>query len=108
MTVSESKLSENKLSEKQRKHLRGLGHSLKPIILIGQAGATDAVIAEAARALHDHELVKIRVSGMERDVRDETITTLATRTQSQVVGQIGHTALLFRRNPERPRVLLPT
>jgi RNA-binding protein len=99
MTVSESKLS-----EKQRKHLRGLGHSLKPIILVGQAGATEAVIAEATRAL----LVKIRVSGMERDVRDETIATLASRTQSEVVGQIGHTALLFRRNPERPRVLLPT
>src|SRR5262249_10319154 len=96
------------LSEKQRKHLRGLGHSLKPIILVGQAGATDAVIAEAARALHDHELVKVRVSGMERDTRDETIEALATRTQSELVGRIGHTALLFRRNPERPRVLLPT
>jgi RNA-binding protein len=102
------KVSESKLSEKQRKHLRGLGHSLKPIILVGQSGATDAVIAEAARALHDHELVKIRVSGMERDVRDETIATLASRTESEVVGQIGHTALLFRRNLEKPRVLLPT
>lgn len=97
-----------KLSEKQRKHLRGLGHSLKPIILIGQGGLTDAVIAEAARAIHDHELVKVRVSGMDRDVRDETIATLASRTNSELVGQIGHTALLYRRNAERTRILLPS
>jgi len=97
-----------KLSEKQRKHLRGLGHALKPIVLVGQAGLTDAVIAEAARAIGDHELVKVRVSGMERDVRDETIATLASRTGSELVGQIGHTALLYRRNPERPRILLPS
>ena len=97
-----------KLSEKQRKHLRGLGHSLNPIVLVGQAGLTDAVIAEAARAIDDHELVKVRVSGMERDVRDATIATLASRTESELVGQIGHTALLYRRNPERPRILLPS
>ncbi|HEU4627881.1 MAG TPA: YhbY family RNA-binding protein [Steroidobacteraceae bacterium] len=97
-----------KLSEKQRKHLRGLGHSLKPIILVGQAGATDGVVAEATRALHDHELVKVRVSGMERDARDETLATLASRTESELVGRIGHTALLYRRNPERPRILLPS
>ncbi|HVY80140.1 MAG TPA: ribosome assembly RNA-binding protein YhbY [Steroidobacteraceae bacterium] len=97
-----------KLSEKQRKHLRGLGHSLKPIILVGQAGATEGVVAEAARALHDHELVKVRVSGMERDARDETLAMLASRTESELVGRIGHTALLYRPNPERPRILLPS
>lgn len=97
-----------KLSEKQRKHLRGLGHTLKPIVLLGQAGLTEAVVTEAVRALNDHELVKVRVSGMDREIRDDTIATLASRTDSELVGRIGHTALLYRRNKERPRILLPS
>jgi RNA-binding protein len=96
-----------KLSDKQRRHLRGLGHSLKPVIFIGQAGASDAVVAETARALNDHELIKVRVTGMERDARDESLASLATRTDSELVGRIGHTAVLYRRNPEKPRIVLP-
>ena len=95
---------EMKLTEKQRRHLRGLGHSLKPVIYISTAGASDAVVAETARALKDHELIKVRVTGMERDARDEALAALATRTVSEMVGRIGHTALLFRRNPQKPRI----
>lgn len=96
------------LSEKQRKHLRGLGHDLKPIILIGNAGLTDAVVAETTRALEDHELVKIRVSGMDREARDTALESLATRTKSEMAGKIGHTALLYRRNPQKTRLVLPS
>lgn len=96
------------LTEKQRRHLRGLAHPLKPIVMIGQAGASDAVVAETTRALNDHELIKVRVTGMERDTRDETIGELAGRTQSELVGRIGHIAILYRRHPEKPRILLPT
>ena len=96
------------LSEKQRRHLRGLGHSLKPIIFIGKEGASAAVVAEAARALHDHELVKVRATGMEREARDEALDLLASGTQSEIVGRIGHTAVLYRRNPEKTRIVLPS
>jgi RNA-binding protein len=97
-----------KLTEKQRRHLRGLGHALKPVILVGQGGASEAVMAETVRALNDHELIKVRVSGMDRDARDEALAMLAERTQSVLVVRIGHTALLYRRHPEKPRILLPT
>jgi RNA-binding protein len=96
-----------KLTEKQRRHLRGLGHALKPIISIGQAGASDPVVAETVRALNDHELVKVRVTGMERDARDEALDSLATRTKSEMVGRIGHTAVLYKKHPEKPRIVLP-
>ena len=96
------------LSEKQRRHLRGLGHSLKPVIFIGKTGASAAVIAEAARALHDHELVKVRVTGLERGARDEALDLLASGTKSEIVGRIGHTAVLYRRNPERTRIVVPS
>jgi len=96
-----------KLTEKQRRHLRGLGHALKPIIVVGQAGLTEAVAAETVRALHDHELIKVRVTGMERDARDEALAGLASRTASEMIGRIGHVAILYRRNPERQRIVLP-
>ncbi len=96
------------LSEKQRRHLRGLGHSLKPIIFIGQAGASASVVAETSRALHDHELVKVRVTGMEREARDQALDSLASGTGSEIVGRIGHTAVLYRRNRERTRIVLPS
>jgi RNA-binding protein len=96
-----------KLTEKQRQHLRGLAHSLRPIVFIGHGGASDAVVAETVRALNDHELIKVRVTGMERDARDEAIASLAGRTDSQMVGRIGHVAILYRRHPEKPRVVVP-
>lgn len=96
-----------KLTEKQRKHLRGLGHALKPVIAIGKTGTSASVIAETVRALNDHELIKVRVTGMERDARDEALAALASRTESEMVGRIGHTALLYRRHPEKPRIILP-
>lgn len=95
------------LTEKQRKHLRGLGHGLKPIVFIGNAGLSDAVAAETVRALTDHELIKVRVTGMERDARDEALASLASRTGSELVGRIGHIAILYRPNREKPRITLP-
>ena len=72
------------LSEKQRKHLRGLGHALQPVVLIGNAGLTDGVIAEAARALHDHELVKIKVRGADRDARELVFAQIADRKSTRL------------------------
>jgi len=95
------------LTEKQRRHLRGLGHALKPVVFLGQAGLTEAVVAETARALNDHELIKVRVTGMERDARDQALETLADRTKSSVVARIGHIAVLYRAHPEKPRITLP-
>ena len=55
------------LSERQRRYLRGLGHALNPVLLIGNAGVSPAVVAEATRALHDHELIKVKFRGAERE-----------------------------------------
>ena len=65
------------LSERQRKYLRGLGHALNPVLLIGNAGVTPAVIAEAKRALQDHELIKVKFRGAEREARDAGLAELA-------------------------------
>jgi RNA-binding protein len=95
------------LSERQRKYLRGLGHPLNPVLLIGQHGMTPAVIAEAKRALHDHELIKVRFRAAERAARDAGLAELATATESVLVQRIGHTALYYKRRNDRPGIVIP-
>ncbi len=96
-----------RLTDPQRRYLRGIGHGLKPVIHIGQAGVSDAVVAEADRALNDHELIKVRAIGMERDARNDALEALSARTASEIIGRIGHTAVLFRPHPKKPRIVLP-
>jgi RNA-binding protein len=95
------------LSERQRKYLRGLGHVLNPVLLIGNAGLTPAVIAEASRALADHELIKVKFRGAERGERDAGLNQLATATESIMLQRIGHTALYYKRRIDRPGIVIP-
>jgi RNA-binding protein len=95
------------LTEKQRRHLKGLAHPLKPVILMGNAGLTDAVVAETTRALGDHELIKVRLPGADRAQRDAALKALSERTQSAFVTRIGHVAVLYRPHPTVPRISLP-
>ena len=95
------------LTERQRRHLKGLAHPLSPIIRVGNAGVTPSVVAETGRALADHELIKVRVAAADREARDAAIESLAAETGSALVGRVGHVAILYRRHPDRPRILLP-
>jgi RNA-binding protein len=95
------------LTERQRKYLRGLGHALDPVLLIGNAGLTPAVLAEARRALHDHELIKVKFRGAEREARDAGLAELATATESILLQRIGHTALYYKRRNDRPGIVIP-
>ena len=95
------------LSENQRRFLRGRAHALKPIIQIGNNGLTDAVAKETERALHDHELIKVRAPGADREARDALLAELATRTRSALVHRIGHVAVLYRANKAKPGLIIP-
>ena len=95
------------LSDAQRKHLRRLGHDRNPVVLIGNNGLGPNLIAEMDRALTDHELVKVRARVGDRDLRDQLLAELATATRSELVQRIGHVALYYRPDPEKPAILLP-
>lgn len=95
------------LNEPQRKFLRRLGHDRNPIVLVGQGGVSPNVVAELDRALRDHELVKVRARVGDRDERDGLLAGLAAATGSELVQRIGHVALYYRRNPDKPGILLP-
>jgi RNA-binding protein len=95
------------LSERQRRHLRGLAHALKPVIRLGNAGLTAAVTHETVRALHDHELIKVKAPGGDREARDELFAQLARASGATVVHRIGNVAVLYRARAELPLILLP-
>lgn len=93
------------LTEKQRKQLRKLAHHRKVIVIIGQHGLGDNVMAEIDNALTVHELVKVRVNAADREARNAMIDTIAQQTKSEVVQRIGHIAVFFRR-ADKPRIEL--
>jgi RNA-binding protein len=95
------------LSDNQRRFLRGRAHALKPVIQIGSAGVTEALARETARALHDHELIKVRSHGADREVRAVLFADLAARTGSELVHRIGHVAVLYRAREGLPALLIP-
>jgi RNA-binding protein len=95
------------LSEKQLRFLRGRAHALKPVIQIGQHGLTESVRAETARALGDHELIKVRVQAEDRAAREALIGELARQTASALIQRIGHMAVLFKPRTPLSRIPLP-
>ena len=95
------------ISESQRKYLRGLGHRLNPVVMIGDAGLTDAVLAETESSLSHHELIKVRVKVGDRKLRDSIIAELGDRSSAEIVQRVGNMALLYRENPDGRKIKLP-
>lgn len=89
------------LTPQQRQHLKGLAHPLKPIVMIGQNGLTASVLAEIEIALENHELIKVRISGAEKEDRNEIAQQISQSTHSDIVQQIGHILVLFRKSKKQ-------
>ena len=100
-------MPDNKLTQNQKKHLRRLGHGLQPVVLIGQQGLTPAVVAEAASSLAAHELLKVRARVGDRALRTEVLSSLAEKTRSELIQTIGNVGLLYKKNKELSKILLP-
>jgi RNA-binding protein len=98
------------LTEHQKKHLRGLGHKLKPLVMVGDAGLSESLLAEFESTLDHHELIKVRVRVGDREARDAIIASLCDGSGAVLVQRIGNVALLYRPNltkkPEK-RIRLP-
>ena len=89
------------LSESQKKQLRGLGHRLSPLIMVGDAGLSESLLRELESTLDHHELIKVRVRAGDRVARDAIITELCKTANAELVQRIGNIALIYRSNPEK-------
>jgi RNA-binding protein len=98
----------NKLSGTQRKYLRGLAHSLTPVVIIGQNGVTDTLIEKVDFNLDIHELIKIKFNEFKEE-KKELSKKIEENTKSEMVGMIGHTAIFYRENEdeEKRAITLP-
>lgn len=94
------------LSNKQKQYLKGLAHKLKPVVLLGNNGLTEGVLAEIDNALAVHELIKIKIPADDRELKAQIAETIALNAQAELVQKIGHIAVYYRPS-EEPTIELP-
>jgi len=92
------------LSTRHRRHLRALAHSLKPVVLVGQAGCSDGVLQAVDEALRDHELIKVQMR--QPADKEGTARALAEGSGAALCGLVGHVVILYRPHPDTPRITL--
>jgi RNA-binding protein len=87
------------LTSAQRKWLRGMSHSLRPVVQVGRQGLTEGVIRQVDAALDLHELVKVQAVAP-REEKDAIAGRLAAELGAAVAGRIGHIVILYRQHPD--------
>lgn len=93
------------MDKSTRKQLKQIAHHLDPVVIVGEQGISDPLIAETQRALHDHELIKVKIHAEDREERRAMGQSLAEACEAEIVQTIGKITVLFRRNPEPNRRL---
>ena len=83
----------------RRKH-KANAHSLKPVVMVGQFGLTEAVFNEIEIALNVHELIKIKVRA-EREQRKDYAEKICTQTGAELIQSIGQIIVIYRLNPNK-------
>lgn len=88
------------LTVQERLALKGRAHALKPSVMIGNAGLTESVLKEIAECLKRYELIKIRVMGDDRTVRESILESICTQLNAAPVQHIGKILVIYLPNPE--------
>ncbi|MFP3873615.1 MAG: ribosome assembly RNA-binding protein YhbY [Thiohalophilus sp.] len=94
------------LTSSQKKFLRQRAHHLKPVVIVGQHGLGENILAEVDNALAHHELIKVRVNAADREERQQLIEQISEHSQAEQVQLIGHVAVFYR-PAEEPKIQLP-
>ena len=89
------------LNNKQIQHLKSLAHALKPVVLMGANGLTEAVIAEIDYALNHHELIKIKIPTDDRENKALIAEAICRETNATKIQVIGKTLIIYRQSEEK-------
>jgi len=92
------------LTSAQRKDKRAEAHHLEPVVMVGNAGTTAAVVREVDAALRAHGLIKVRVALDERDAREAVLAALADELDAAPIQHIGKLIVLWRPIPPKERI----
>ncbi len=90
------------LTVEQRQALKARAHALNPVVMIGNAGLSAAVLEEIARALKSHELIKIRIMSDDRDARETMLQDICEQLNAAPVQHIGKILVVYQPQEEQP------
>ncbi len=88
------------MNSAEMRKFRASAHNLNPVVMIGQAGLTEAVLAELEIALDAHELIKVKVRA-EKPERLEISQRMCAETGAQLIQSIGQIVVMYRKNPNK-------
>lgn len=94
------------LNNKQKQHLKALAHPLKPVVMLGNNGLTEGVLAEIEQALGHHELIKVKIAAEDRETKALIAAAIVRETGACNVQVIGNTLILYRPSQDR-KITLP-
>ena len=96
------------LKGSQKRYLRGLANTLKPMVFIGRNGLTDQVLDAIDQSLDSHELIKVRFHEF-KEMKKELCREIAEKCQCDLAGMVGHVAIFYRQHPdpEKRKISLP-
>jgi len=95
------------LNNKQKQYLKGHAHPLKPVVMLGNTGLTEGVLAEIELALQHHELIKVKVAAEERETKTLIVDAIVRETKASNVQVIGNILVLYRPSTEDRKIILP-
>jgi RNA-binding protein len=94
------------LTTKQKQYLKQLAHDLKPVVMIGQYGLTEGVLAEIDLALNHHELIKVKIAASDRDTKKLIAEAIIRETEAAQVQLMGSVLSLYRQSEDK-KIVLP-
>tara|TARA_B110000879_G_C11142222_1_gene500850 strand:- start:117 stop:440 length:324 start_codon:yes stop_codon:yes gene_type:complete len=89
------------LSNQAIKDLKGKAHALNPVVSIGNKGLTENVYNEINIAIKSHELIKLKISGVEKDERNTLIQDIVSKTKAELIQTIGSVAVIYKKNLDK-------
>ncbi|HSX19528.1 MAG TPA: YhbY family RNA-binding protein [Gammaproteobacteria bacterium] len=88
------------MEKKEKLALIAKAHHLKPVVMIGNKGLTNNVIAETDQSLNIHELIKVKVSVDDKTQRHEIMHELCSALNATPLNLMGNIAIIYRKKPE--------
>ncbi len=91
------------LTSPQIRELKKLAHPLKPVVIVGQHGLSESVLAEIDSSLDIHELIKVKLAGADKADREQMSETIVQGVSASLVQIIGRVAVFYRPNPKKKK-----
>lgn len=84
------------ITKQERTKLRSMAQTIEPTVWVGKNGFDESVIDQIKIELYSRELIKITLNQSQDKLDNDELSELATKTESDVVTQIGKKIVLYK------------